>query len=141
VSIAELGNQRDLGTAQLARRAPRRAKESSLTIRKNVHLSRSIGKPAAYKAQSPESGVELHARAVQANDGQQYWLSAQLVSPWKRCFGHSESAQASPVNPELRKPHPFWDVDLAGSTAGRFLMGAGKQRCAGREHAETAADG
>jgi DUF1680 family protein len=41
----------------------------------------------------------------------------EMLRPFRECAG-------KPVSPGLRPPIPFWDTDLPGSSAGRFLMGA-----------------
>jgi DUF1680 family protein len=61
-----------------------------------------------------------------------YLLSSFSVDEMLRPF---RERAGKPVAADLRKPHPFWDVDLAGSTAGRFLMGAGNT-LRWQEHAE-----
>ncbi len=128
---AVLGNQRDLG--QITRKA-RPQGEGIVTDNPQNVTSPEHWKPAVYKAQSPDGGVELHAglfkQSMDNNVG--YLLSSFSVEEMLRPF---RERAGKPVNPELRKPHPFWDVDLAGSTAGRFLMGAGNT-LRWQEHAE-----
>jgi len=94
----------------------------------------STWKPVAYKAQAPLTGVEVQGgifrETMQNNIG--YLLSSFSVEEMLRPF---RERAGKPVGKELRTPHPFWDVDLAGSTAGRFLMGAANT-LRWQEHAE-----
>ena len=80
--------------------------------------------PVAYKAQAPLTGVSLgpgvFRDAMQNNV--EYLLTSFSVDEMLRPF--RERAGKS-VPPGLRPPIPFWDTDLPGSSAGRFLMGAG----------------
>jgi DUF1680 family protein len=81
-------------------------------------------KPVAYKASAPLKGVRLEdglfKTAVENNIG--YLLSSFTVDEMLRQF---RERAGKPNPPGLRKPDKFWEDDLAGSCAGRFLMGAG----------------
>ena len=108
--------------AQLTRK-PRPVGEGILTDNpQNITDPRSW-RPLSYRAEVPRQGVELgdglFARPCRTTSS-----IYSLRSPLTRCFGHFESAQESLYLPGLRPPIPFWDTDLPGSSAGRFLMGA-----------------
>ncbi len=72
----------------------------------------------------PLSGVSvqgtLFKRAMENNIG--YLLGSFSVDEMLRPF---RERAGKPVRPGLRKPIEFWDTTLPGSSAGRFLMGAG----------------
>ena len=127
----DLGNPRDL---QQLTRKPRPQGEGIVTDNPgNVTLA-SSWKPVSYKAKAPLRGVELQAglfKETMANNIG-YLLSSFSVEEMLRPF---RERAGKPVAADLRKPHPFWDVDLAGSTAGRFLMGAANT-LRWQEHAE-----
>lgn len=113
-------NPHDL--AQLTRR-PRPAGEGILTDNpQNVTDPRSWT-PVSYRAESPKLGVELgdgvFREAMQNNID--YLLTSFSVEEMLRPF---QERAGKPVPPGLRSPIPFWDTDLPGSSAGRFLMGA-----------------
>jgi DUF1680 family protein len=80
-------------------------------------------KSAAYKASTPLKGVRLEdglfKTAVENNIG--YLLNSFTVYEMLRQF---RERAGKPNPPGLRKPDKFWEEDLAGSCAGRFLMGA-----------------
>jgi DUF1680 family protein len=128
---AELGNPSDL--KQLTRK-PRPQGEGIVTDNPGNVTPASGWKPVSYKAQTPARGVELQAglfkETMENNIG--YLLSSFSVDEMLRPF---RERAGKPVAADLRKPHPFWDVDLAGSTAGRFLMGAANT-LRWQEHAE-----
>ena len=79
--------------------------------------------PVAYKARTPLKGVRLgdglFQTAVENNIG--YLLTSFTVDEMLRQF---RERAGKPNPPGLRKPDKFWEEDLAGSCAGRFLMGA-----------------
>ena len=66
-----------------------------------------------------ELGDGLLREAVQNNID--YLLTSFSVDEMLRPF---RERAGKPVSPGLRPPIPFWDTDLPGSSAGRFLMGA-----------------
>jgi DUF1680 family protein len=80
--------------------------------------------PVQYVAQAPHTGVTLQGGVFQTtlenNIG--YLLNSFSVDELLRQF---RQRAGKPVPPNLRKPDKFWEEDLAGSNAGRFLMGAG----------------
>ena len=82
-------------------------------------------KPPAYQAKKPLSGVSLNGglfqTAMENNIG--YLLNSYSVDELLRQF---RERAGIPNPPGLPKPKTkFWEHDLAGSNAGRFLMGAG----------------
>jgi DUF1680 family protein len=117
----EYGNPAD---AQQLTRPLRQQGEGIVTDNVRNVMPRKDWKPVAFAARAPQGGVELRGglllSAMQHNI--RYLLNSSpvvgLLSQFRRRAGKPVSASA-PV------PHPFWDVDLAGSSAGRFLMGAG----------------
>lgn len=108
--------------AQLTRK-PRPVGEGILTDNpQNVSDPRSW-RQVAYHAEAPRDGVELGDglfREVMQNNID-YLLTSFSVEEMLRPF---RERAGKPVSPGLRPPIPFWDTDLPGSSAGRFLMGA-----------------
>jgi len=85
----------------------------------------STWKPPVYQARKPLGGVTLNGglfqTAMENNIG--YLLNSYSVDELLRQF---RDRAGIPNPPGLRKPKTkFWEHDLAGSNAGRFLMGAG----------------
>ncbi len=80
-------------------------------------------KPVAYKALAPMTGVTLDGgifeTTMRNNIG--YLLSSFTVDDLLLQF---RERAGKPIPPSARKPDQFWEEDLAGSNAGRFLMGA-----------------
>lgn len=80
-------------------------------------------KPLAYKAATPVTGVSIGPgilrETMENNIG--YLLTSYSVDEMLRPF---RERAGKPVAAGLRPPVPFWDTDLPGSSAGRFLMGA-----------------
>ena len=82
-------------------------------------------KPPVYQARKPLGGVSLNGglfpTAMENNIG--YLLNSYSVDELLRQF-RERAGISNP--PDLPKPKTkFWEHDLAGSNAGRFLMGAG----------------
>jgi len=81
-------------------------------------------RPVPYAIAIPTSGVtpqgDIFRRAMENNVN--YLLGSFSVDEMLRPF---RERAGKPVTPGLRKPIPFWDTTLPGSSAGRFLMGAG----------------
>ena len=81
-------------------------------------------KPAAYRAHAPLNGVTLNGGLFQTvlEDNVAYLLDSftvdELLRQFRECAG-------KPLPPDVKSPNKFWEEDLAGSNAGRFLMGAG----------------
>jgi uncharacterized protein len=87
-----------------------------------------------YGAATPLSGVTLQSglfhHAMENNIT--YLLTSFSVDEMLRPF---RERAGKPVAAGLRNPIAFWDTDLPGSSAGRFLMGAGNI-LRWREHAQ-----
>ena len=82
-------------------------------------------RPPAYKARKPLSGVTLNGGVFQTamENNIDYLLNSYTVDELLRQF---RDRAGIPNPPDLPKPKTkFWEEDLAGSNAGRFLMGAG----------------
>jgi len=81
-------------------------------------------KPAVYKVQVPRSGVALQGGIFQTamKNNIAYLMNSYSVDQLLRQF---RERAGKPNPPGLPKPNKFWEEDLAGSNAGRFLMGAG----------------
>jgi DUF1680 family protein len=114
------GNQ---GLAVLTR-PPRPMGEGIVTDHPENVIPQRHWRPVAYKASAPLGGVTLgdglFKTALENNIG--YLLGSFTVDEMLRQFRE----RAGKPNPSgLRKPDKFWEDDLAGSCAGRFLMGAG----------------
>ena len=81
-------------------------------------------KSAVYKVQVPRRGVTLQdgifQTAMQNNIA--YLMNSYSVDELLQQF---RERAGKPNPPGLPKPNKFWEEDLAGSNAGRFLMGAG----------------
>lgn len=81
-------------------------------------------KRVEYKAKAPLSGVTLDGglfeTAMRNNIG--YLLDSFTLDDLLLQF---RQRAGKPIPPSSRKPNQFWEQDLAGSNAGRFLMGAG----------------
>jgi DUF1680 family protein len=108
--------------AQLTRK-PRPVGEGILTDNpQNVTDPRSW-KQVSYRAEVPRSGVELGDGVLRdaIENNIDYLLTSFSVDEMLRPF---RERAGKPVSPGLRPPIPFWDTDLPGSSAGRFLMGA-----------------
>ena len=115
------GNAADL--AQITR--PLRPQgEGIVTDHPENLTSASEWKPAIYKVQVPRSGVTLHdgifQTAMQNNIA--YLMNSYSLDQLLRQFRERAGKPNPPACPSADK---FWEEDLAGSNAGRFLMGAG----------------
>ena len=84
----------------------------------------SAWKPAIYKVKVPRGGVTLQGGIFQTAMANNivYLLNSYSVDELLRQF---RERAGKPNPPDLPKPDKFWEEDLAGSNAGRFLMGAG----------------
>ena len=122
-----------LGVLSLTR-APRPQGEGVVTDNPGNVIPAHRWKPVTDRARTPTGGVRLEGgvfgAAMEDNIG--YLLASfstdEMLRPFRERTGR-------PVPPNLRKPIDFWDTDLPGSSAGRFLMGAGNT-LRWREHAE-----
>jgi DUF1680 family protein len=82
-------------------------------------------KPPVHKTHTPLTGVTLQGGVFQTalENNIRYLLDSFSVDELLRQF-RDRAGIANP--PDLPKPKTqFWEADLAGSNAGRFLMGAG----------------
>jgi DUF1680 family protein len=119
-SDPSLGNPDDL--QQITRRARPMGEGVVTDNPRNVTDSKTWRPPLA-QVRVPVSGVELHGgifrKAMDQNIA--YLLESYSVDQLLR---HFRARAGKPVSPDLPKPDRFWEDDLAGSNAGRFLMGA-----------------
>jgi uncharacterized protein len=108
--------------AQLTRK-PRPVGEGILTDNPQNVIDPRTWRRVSNRAEVPRSGVELGdgvlREAMQNNID--YLLSSFSVDEMLRPF---RERAGKPVLSGLRPPIQFWDTDLPGSSAGRFLMGA-----------------
>lgn len=81
-------------------------------------------KPVKFKAEAPKTGVRLHGGVfeIAMQDNIEYLLNSYTTDELLRQFYErtGEIKNFKPVGTQK-----FWEEDLAGSNAGRFLMGAG----------------
>jgi DUF1680 family protein len=86
--------------------------------------SASTWKRVRYAAEAPQSGVILHGGLFEAamRNNIQYLMDSYSLGDLLIQF---RDRAGKPLPPSSRKPDQFWETDLAGSNAGRFLMGAG----------------
>jgi DUF1680 family protein len=114
-------NPRDL--AQLTR-APRPTGEGIFTDNPSNVFPAAQWQQVPYAVTIPVTGVtpqgDIFRRAMQNNIN--YLLGSFSVDEMLRPF---RERAGKPVAAGLRRPIPFWDTTLPGSSAGRFLMGAG----------------
>lgn len=77
-----------------------------------------------YAAQAPVSGIVLHGGVFEMTMRQniRYLLDSFTLDDLLLQF---RERAGKPIPASNRKPDKFWEEDLAGSNAGRFLMGAG----------------
>jgi len=113
----------DLGKTLLTRR-PRPQGENVVTDNPGNIIPADQWKPVAYQAQAPLGGVRLNGGvfADAMNRNAEYLLKSFTVDELLREF---RTRAGKPNPPGIRAPHKFWEEALAGSCAGRFLMGAG----------------
>lgn len=80
--------------------------------------------PPKFKAQAPRSGVNLHGGVFQKamENNIQYLLNSYATADLLRQF-YERTGKVKDFTPTGSQK--FWEEDLAGSNAGRFLMGAG----------------
>jgi DUF1680 family protein len=81
-------------------------------------------KPMKYKAEAPKSGVTLHGGVfeVAMQNNIEYLLNSYTTDDLLRQF-YERTGKIKNFKPTGTQG--FWEEDLAGSNAGRFLMGAG----------------
>jgi DUF1680 family protein len=112
-----------LGNTPLTR-APRGQGEGIFTDNPGNVIPFEKWRPVSYKAQVPNGGVRLNDGIFQTamQNNIEYLLKSFSVDELLRPF---RERAGKPVPAGLRPPIGFWDTDLPGSNAGRFLMGAG----------------
>ena len=105
-------------------RHPRPQGEGDVTDNPGNVIPADQWKPVAYKARAPLGGVRLEGGVMDTavRNNADYLLTAYTVDEMLREF---RTRAGKPNPPDLRKPDKFWEEALAGSCAGRFLMGAG----------------
>jgi DUF1680 family protein len=119
----EFGNPKDL--PQITR-PPRPMGEGIITDNPENVIPAAEWKKVGFKAEVPLSGVRVKAdgglfwRAMENNIT--YLLGSFSVEELLRPF---RLRAGKPVRAGMRQPIAFWDTTLPGSSAGRFLMGAG----------------
>lgn len=114
------GNEED---AQQLTRAPRPQGEGMITDNpQNITLARDW-RPAANRALTPLGGVELRTGLFKSalDHNIRYLLDSFTADDMLRPF---RERAGKPLQPAQRVAHPMWEEALAGSNAGRFLMGA-----------------
>ena len=113
----------DLGRTLLTRH-PRPQGEAVVTDNPDNVIPASQWKPVANRAKTPQDGVHLNGGLFETamRNNIDYLLQAYTVDEMLREF---RTRAGKPNPPDLRKPDKFWEEALAGSCAGRFLMGAG----------------
>jgi len=81
-------------------------------------------KRATYAAEAPRTGVTLNGGLFESamRNNIRYLLDSYTLDDLLIQF---RDRAGKPMPPSARKPDQFWETDLAGSNAGRFLMGAG----------------
>jgi DUF1680 family protein len=113
----------DLGVTPLTRPARPQGEGTVTDNPANVTQPRAW-KPPAARVRIPRAGVSLEdgllRTAFDNNIG--YLLGSFTVDEMLKEF-RDRAGKPSPAG--LRAPDPFWQTALAGSNAGRFLMGAG----------------
>ena len=119
----EFGNPADL--AQITR-PPRPMGEGIVTDNPANITPSANWRTVPYLASAPLSGVSVQAsqglfrRAMENNIA--YLLSSFSVDEMLRPF---RERAGKPIRAGMRQPIAFWETALPGSSAGRFLMGAG----------------
>jgi DUF1680 family protein len=115
-------------------RAPRPMGEGTITDNP-ANVTPSDGwRTVPFAASAPLSGVTLQKGLFQQalENNITYLLTSFSVDEMLRPF---RERAGKPVPAGLRDPIAFWDTDLPGSSAGRFLMGAGNT-LRWRQHAQ-----
>lgn len=112
------------GDLQQITRAPRPMGEGIVTDNPSNVTPSAGWHTVPYVAAAPLSGVTLQSGLFQQalENNITYLLTSFSVDEMLRPF---RERAGKPVAPGLRNPIAFWDTDLPGSSAGRFLMGAG----------------
>lgn len=120
-SDSTYGNKSDL--SQLTR--PERI-ETEYIQRDRTYLvtDPATWKRVTYAAEAPLTGVTLRGGLFETamRNNIQYLMDSYTLDDLLLQF---RERAGKPIPPSPRKPDQFWESDLAGSNAGRFLMGAG----------------
>lgn len=120
VSDSRSGNQ----GIKILTRPPRPQGEGVYTNNPQNVISADQWKPVKFKAETPSGGLKLNdglfKTVMENNIG--YLLSSFTFDEIVRNFRVKAGKPVKPLNEKLNN---FWWVDLPGSEAGRFLMGAG----------------
>jgi DUF1680 family protein len=120
-SDSTYGNSSDL--SQLTR--PERV-EGEYIHRDRPHLvtDSSTWKKVNYAAEAPLAGVTLQGGLFETTmrNNIRYLMDSYTLDDLLLQF---RERAGKPIPPSSHKPDQFWESDLAGSNAGRFLMGAG----------------
>ena len=118
---SELGSAGD--AAQITRE-PRPEGELVITDYPSQVTPSASWRRVAYKVTTPQTKVRLNGGLFQTAMEKNcvYLLNSFSTDDLLRQF---RKRAGKPIPDSARKPHPFWEEDLAGSNAGRFLMGAG----------------
>lgn len=92
--------------------------------RPHVVTSAETWKKVTYAAEAPRTGVTLHGGIFETTmrNNNRYLMDSYTLDDLLLQF-RERAGKPTPVS--ARKPDQFWESDLAGSNAGRFLMGAG----------------
>ena len=108
----------------LLTRAPRPQGEGDITDNPENVIPADKWNPVSYKIHAPTSGVTINDGIFKKtmDNNISYLLNSASVDQLLLAF--RERAHKV-ITDTLPPPDPFWDVSLAGSNAGRFLMGAG----------------
>ncbi|BCM88625.1 hypothetical protein IAD21_00466 [Abditibacteriota bacterium] len=121
--VAKDSQRGELGQINLTR-APRPNGEEVVTDNPGNVTDVAHWKPVVYRAQAPLGGVHLgdglFKTAMQNNIT--YLMNSFSFDELVRQF---RDRAGEPNPPGMRNPDGFWESELAGSNAGRFLMGAG----------------
>jgi hypothetical protein len=114
-------NPKDLGQIT---RPPRPMGEGIVTDNPANVTSASTWRRVPFQADVPLSGVNPQGKLFRhaMEDNITYLLTSFSVDDMLRPF---RERAGKPVRPGLRQPIAQWDTMLPGSSAGRFLMGAG----------------
>lgn len=110
-------------TAQLTRQ-PRQDGEGIRFDNPHAVTDPATWRPAKYKAEAPRTGVTLDGGLFQAvmQNNIEYLLNSYTTDDLLRQF-YERTGKIKNFKPTGSQI--FWEEDLAGSNAGRFLMGAG----------------
>lgn len=105
-------------------RPPRQDGEGVRYDRPHAVTDSATWKPVKYKAEAPKTGVMLHGGVfeVAMRNNIEYLLNSYTTDDLLRQF-YERTGKIKNFKPTGTQT--FWEEDLAGSNAGRFLMGAG----------------